>query len=83
MALSGDAKTAACGGAGHKIIVWDLEQMCKECEILTPAVFIYDLEFSPDGKRLAASGVDNTIRIYAVETGDEIETIKFETRGRF
>jgi WD40 repeat protein len=35
-----------------------------------------DITFSPDGKRLASAGEDQTIRIWDIETGMELLALK-------
>ncbi len=37
---------------------------------------IFDAQFSPDGKQLATAGADRTIRIYDVESGNELRVIE-------
>ena len=40
---------------------------------------IYDLAFSPDGKRLASASHDSTLRIWDAETGSSVQTLKGHT----
>jgi WD40 repeat protein len=75
LALSPDGKTAAWGGNNRKILVWNIEKGRTELMIETPASLIWDLQFSPDGKRLAAVGQEGPIRVYDATTGAEQQGI--------
>ncbi|HEY3964612.1 MAG TPA: hypothetical protein VGM05_08700 [Planctomycetaceae bacterium] len=68
--LSPDGTTAAWGGHGQKIIVWDLERGHQKWEIATKVPTSY-LKFSPDGTTLAAVGYEEIVRLYNVQTGKE------------
>ena len=37
---------------------------------------VYSVSFSPDGKTLVSGSADNTIKLWNVETGTEIRTLK-------
>jgi WD40 repeat protein len=74
LAVTPDGRTAAWGGFGHTIAVWDLESLRKKYEIATPAAVVLYLQFSPDGSSLAAAGMEATIRRYDVRTGVEFES---------
>lgn len=37
---------------------------------------IYDLQFSPDGKRLASWGADNTVRLWSIPDGKELHRLE-------
>jgi WD40 repeat protein len=76
--LSRDGSTAACYCGTHRIDVWDIENCHKKYSIATPATYVCNLEFSRDGTRLAAAGLDECIRLYDVLTGEEIEQIPIE-----
>ncbi len=45
------------------------------------AYMIFDLAFSPDGKRLASGALDSTARIWNVETGESELVLKGHTNG--
>jgi WD40 repeat protein len=47
----------------------------KEVEISEPTI-IYAMNFSPDGKTLATARQDATLKLWNVETGQEIRTLK-------
>ncbi|HEY2253214.1 MAG TPA: WD40 repeat domain-containing protein [Planctomycetaceae bacterium] len=76
LALSSDEKLAAWGGGQRRIIVWDLENVCKKYEIPIPASLVCDIQFSPDSKSLAVAGTEGTLRLYDAQTGIERETIE-------
>ena len=40
--------------------------------MLGHTLWVFHLAFSPDGKRLASSGVDNQCRLWDVESGQEV-----------
>jgi len=44
---------------------------------------VYGVTFSPDGKRLASAGTDQTVRIWEAATGKELLTLKGHTEAVF
>ena len=64
-------------GAGEKYKPRTLKGHAKE---------VSDLAFSPDGKWLASSSFDETVRIWDLATGKELHTLRaheFRAQGRF
>jgi hypothetical protein len=78
LTVSGDGSLAAWGGSIRKIVIWDLEHNRKKLEISTPAA-ILDLKFSPDDALCACAGMDETIRLYDVQSGSQCSTIEIDT----
>jgi RNA polymerase sigma factor (sigma-70 family) len=77
VALSSDARTAAAVemNGGSPIVLWDVAS-CVALRTLEGHVGrVEDLCFSPDGKILATSGEDKTLRLWDVGTGKEIRKI--------
>ena len=74
LAVSPDGGTAAWGGFGHSIALWDVASMRTKVEIDTPAAVVLHLQFAPDGSSLAAAGMEAIIRRYDVPTGVELES---------
>jgi WD40 repeat protein len=79
LVFSPDGRYLACG-PHHKVLLWDLEQPHRAgpAQVLEGHTGdICDLAFSPDGKRLATSADDETIRIWDPITGEEL--LSFES----
>ncbi|HEX9924605.1 MAG TPA: protein kinase [Anaerolineae bacterium] len=77
---SPDGKTALTGGgyrfaqkieSGH-IILWDVETGEEIRRFVGQPYVVYDVEFSPDGKRAVSSGNGAMAILWDVETGQEI-----------
>jgi len=67
LAFSPDSKTLASGGDDKKIILWDIESG-KQLKQFPQRGWIYDLEFSNDGKYLFAALEKNAVAAYDVNT---------------
>jgi hypothetical protein len=67
LAFSPDSKTLASGGDDKKIILWDIESG-KLLKQYPQRGWIYDLEFSNDGKYLFAALEKNAVEAYDVNT---------------
>jgi WD40 repeat protein/tRNA A-37 threonylcarbamoyl transferase component Bud32 len=70
IAFSGpDGKMLAAAGFGL-IELWDLGSRDKPVHVLRAhESFVYDVTFSPDGRRLASGGYDGTIKLWDTATG--------------
>jgi WD40 repeat protein len=71
-AISPDGKLLAAGQRlGDRIFLFDLEQGVLLHELPDAEGMLFDLEFSPDGQRLASGyGFDSEILVHAVATGE-------------
>lgn len=67
LAFSPDSKTLASGGDDKKIILWDIESG-KQIKQFPQRGWIYDLEFSNDGKYLFAALEKNAVEVYDINT---------------
>ena len=67
---------------GHLICIWDA--LSGDVQVVTRAGHtgeITDVEFTPDGERLATSSLDGTVRIWDVKTGVEVLTLDEHAGG--
>jgi RNA polymerase sigma factor (sigma-70 family) len=75
IAFSPDGKLMAVGyginGAEGKVDLWEVQTGNLKHTLADPPSMgvVYSLAFSPDGKSIAAGGVDSTCRLWDVETG--------------
>jgi WD40 repeat protein len=87
-ALSPDGKTLAVGGVavgngrlGHPIYLIDLAAGRIERTLLGHRNNVTGLAFSPDGKRLASTSSDRTVRIWDPAAGTTEKTLEGHTDG--
>ncbi len=72
IAISTDGKLVATSGeADGSIKLWNTETR-QELNTLRGPVGILSLDFSPDKRRIASAGRDNSIRVWDVESGKEL-----------
>jgi WD40 repeat protein len=83
--FSPDGKRLATVGEGSttpRISVWDALTGQVIVTLQGHTSWVDRLAFSPDGKRLASSSNDQTLRIWDLQTGQAIRTLKGQSGGR-
>jgi len=65
----------ATASADGTIKLWDTEDGCCNSTLKEHSKDVLSVAFSPDGKHLASSGVDNTVRIWEPLTGREVKAL--------
>jgi WD40 repeat protein len=82
----GERLAAALGGMGHpgEMRVWGLKEGREELTFAGHASPALGLEFSPDGKRLVATGQDHpTLKVWDAHAGVELLTLSLRNHGQW
>ena len=74
--FSKDRIIAATIYGKNNIILYDLNTQEVQTIFTGHKKQVYSLSFSPDGKTLASGGLDKTIRIWTVDTGEHKKTLR-------
>jgi WD40 repeat protein len=90
VSFSPDGKYLA-GSRLHSVVVWDTTEWKEVREFQAREVQgtaettndVYSVVFSPDGKYLASGGYNNAARVWDIERGEEILTLKGHARDVF
>ena len=78
IAFSPDGKTLATGSGSYNVgacSLWNVETGTLRHAFTADRTSVYSVAFSPDGNTLATGGLDNTLRLWDVETGDLVRAI--------
>lgn len=71
--FSPDGTELATGHSpSYTIKLWDVKTGALKKELVGHTFRIWDLDYTPDGKRLASAAWDDTVRLWEPETGREI-----------
>src|SRR5262249_12492058 len=70
VAFAPDGKRALCGGS-FGLILWD-SGTAREVRRFPTSPWTYRAIFTPDGKRILSTAPDMTVRVWDVETGEEL-----------
>jgi WD40 repeat protein len=70
-------KLASCAWPSIEIRVWDLAAVQPDVRMLRGHFYpLTGITFSPDGRQIASIGIDGTIRLWDVATGQPIRTLR-------
>lgn len=75
LAVSTACKNSPCGKENHLIQLFQYSVEQTPRAITTGKACVYAFAFTSDGKLLAATCADNTLRIWNVESGSEIHSV--------
>jgi WD40 repeat protein len=70
---------ASCGGVSKTVKVWKTDTF-QEFRTLPHPDLVFRLRFSPDSRRLATASNDKTVRLWDLETGQEVFTFRDHSR---
>lgn len=76
----------AVGGSPARfgeVQIWDTANQKLLRAVKVGADSVYGAAFSPDGKYVSYGSLDKTIRLFSVETGEEIKKMEHHTEGVF
>lgn len=83
VAFSPDGRRIVSGSDDKTIRVWDIET-CVEGPAFQDHLGHHDqvclVALTLDGRRIASGSLDNTVKIWDADTGDNIQTIEFESQ---
>ncbi|KAG9308828.1 WD40-repeat-containing domain protein [Chiua virens] len=69
VAASADGRWIVCGGAEHKVVVWNTVTHQKAIEVAEHTSSVYAVDVSSDSKRFASGSQDFTVQIFDIITG--------------
>ena len=81
---SPDGKTFGAVGFNRRVNLFDaatLKPIPPADRFTRTSKYLNDMQFSPDGRRIATGSPDGTIRLWDVESGEEL--LKFQTRSAY
>ncbi len=68
----------AFGGKDGRLYLWQPKENTEPRSLIGHTKTIWSLAFSSDGTRLLSGSIDNTVRLWDVELGEEIATLPSE-----
>jgi WD40 repeat protein len=76
MALSPDGRQVACGGMGQgpNVNIWNTSLRTREMRLHGHLDHVTALAFAPDGRTLASSSVDGTVKLWNLATQRDVVT---------
>jgi WD40 repeat protein len=80
--FSADGNHLASASGDGQVKLWDATRLDKEQEPRLPPLPArvpgpcLNVAFSPDSRRLASGGIGNTIKVWDVRTGEELQTFR-------
>lgn len=84
VAISPDSRFVAAplvGEVRHDVVLWEIPTGRLVQRLEGHMSLVWDMDFSPDGRRLATANWDGATRIWNVHTGSELLTLRNATLG--
>jgi WD40 repeat protein len=66
---------ASAGSEGGEVRVWDMSSVACQGTFIHPGR-VYGVAFSPDGKRLVTGGDDRLVRVWDVDSGQQVLALR-------
>ena len=76
-------KDSAVYDADNSVRIWDPESGKQIHRLTGHAGWVLSVAFSPDGSTLASSGTDGSVRLWCVDTGEELKQLRLGGCGDY
>ncbi|KAJ3117513.1 hypothetical protein HDU96_006442 [Phlyctochytrium bullatum] len=77
--VTADGRRAVTGGSDHGVHVWDVAGRCLIKTLKGHSAPVTSCTLSKDNQRIYSGSIDNTVRVWSLETGEPLEVFTFSS----